>query len=317
MPTKYPRKRIDFEFKELVRIPGKQNLYNCKIVPDPQRYEHRIVDGIDYLYDKFDKELIGPYEETMQEITRNMKGVPVGMIRPKITDFLYYVGQRKAIVRNLLDGQQEVGYQHKDASDDFLAKLVNDHEAWFVILCIDIKGSTKMSQQISSKDNAKVIMVFLQEMASLVGNYNGFVLKYVGDGLIAYFPILVFPGMDDTAVDCAIAMKRMIHEGINPLLKDRGLPEIHFRIGIDSGDALVQTVGDAAVKMHKDLIGFTINLATKIQSAAPGDGIVIGDATLRGLHFAKRKRFQVFKPNRWKYKMTPDSPEMYPIHLLS
>jgi adenylate cyclase len=125
----------------------------------------------------------------------------------------------------------------------------------FVILSIDLKGSTKMSQELSLETNAQIISLYLREMALVVEKFNGYVLKYVGDGLIAYFPEPNMIGMTDNALDCAATMKKMILFGLNSALKDRKLPTLSFRIGLDSGEAMVKTIGAESGKIHKDLIG--------------------------------------------------------------
>jgi class 3 adenylate cyclase len=58
-----------------------------------------------------------------------------------------------------------------------------------------------LSQQLSSQRNAILIDLFAKEMSAIVSNYRGYVLKYLGDGLIAYFPIFDYVPMDDAAVD--------------------------------------------------------------------------------------------------------------------
>ena len=74
-----------------------------------------------------------------------------------------------------------------------------------------------------------------------------------------------------------------------------------IRIGIDSGEAIVAVVGDSTSKQHKDLIGLTINLTTKIQSKAQENQIVIGATTARNLHVNWRRRLQEYKPSDWNY----------------
>ena len=64
-------------------------------------------------------------------------------------------------------------------------------------------------------------------------------------------------------------------------LNDKDLPSIGVRIGLDSGEAIIMTVGSKVSKTQKDLIGQTINLAAKIQSLADPNQILAGEATMR------------------------------------
>ncbi|HKG89258.1 MAG TPA: adenylate/guanylate cyclase domain-containing protein, partial [Nitrososphaeraceae archaeon] len=203
---------------------------------DPERYDTLMIDDIEYLYDRFDKVLI-PHKETMEFFMRNMKGSIFYWIRPKIDNITSYIDTRLSDIEELLSGKKDLPYKFVDVSEDFLSKLENQYVAKFVIVSIDIKGSTKISQDLPLKDNAAIVRVFSQEMARIVSNYHRFVLKYMGDGLVAYFPIPTFWGMDDNALDCSVTMKYMIENGINPIFQKRRLPRLKFRIGIDSGEA--------------------------------------------------------------------------------
>jgi class 3 adenylate cyclase len=153
-------------------------------------------------------------------------------------------------------------------------------------------------------------------MALLVERFNGFVLKYVGDGLIAYFPEPNMTGMTDNALDCAATMKKMIIFGINPILNKMELPDLSFRIGLVSGEAIVKTIGVESVKSHKDLIGETINLSVKIQSLADTNQILMGESTAIMLHTFWRKKIQKLDLSEWAYKNKATG-RIYPIYLLS
>jgi adenylate cyclase len=70
--------------------------------------------------------------------------------------------------------------------------------------------------------------------------YNGYVLKYVGDAVIAFFALgfnryLTF----DKAVRCAKWMINVVKYGINPILIKYGYPELSVKIGIDVGENVV------------------------------------------------------------------------------
>ena len=69
----------------------------------------------------------------------------------------------------------------------FLRRHVNE-KVRLVILYIDICDSTKMSLLLSTTDFALIVKVFSQEIAFAVRSYGGYILKYVGDAVIAVFP---------------------------------------------------------------------------------------------------------------------------------
>lgn len=104
-----------------------------------------------------------------------------------------------------------------------------------------------MSTILSLRDLTAILQVFTQEMTIVVINNHGYILKYVGDAIIAYF--LVTKDNDDNnnnndfqivsgnAISCRLNMLIIIvQQGINPILKECGFPEVHVKIGIDSGE---------------------------------------------------------------------------------
>src|SRR5574341_690017 len=126
-----------------------------------------------------------------------------------------------------------------ELAEKFLRRHVNNRVK-LVILYADIEGSTRMSMTISTKSLASIVQVFSQEMAMLTSSYGGYVLKYVGDAVIAFFP-----GEFDSkkactnAVKCARSMLKVVAEGLNPAFIDNALPKIGIKVGVDSGENLV------------------------------------------------------------------------------
>jgi class 3 adenylate cyclase len=155
--------------------------------------------------------------------------------------------------------------------------------------------------------------VMLYELSNIIPLFRGHVLKYTGDGLIAYFPEPGFTTKNDLAIDCALTLRRLVYFALNPLLREIQYPNIDVRIGLDSGQAYVLTIGSPATKQHMDIIGSVVSIAAKIQSVANPGGVFLGQATLQSLHTQWRVRCAEWPlPDNWPYK-TLDG-EMYRIH---
>jgi class 3 adenylate cyclase len=58
-----------------------------------------------------------------------------------------------------------------------------------VVLHVDLVGSTKMSMTLSIDKLSAIIRAFAQEISSAISSYGGYVLKYIGDAVLAYFVI--------------------------------------------------------------------------------------------------------------------------------
>jgi len=311
MPTEKATFRMDFE-QEVISMDEKTGVVKSQLVPNPDRYKYtRTDDGQEGYLDKFDKVFIPM--ELIKKLASQIKGQPIYYSQPSIKNGNEYVITRRAELEKTR--LNNTPFEYKDVSEDFLERLKQE-KMQFVILSIDLKGSTTMSQALTPESYSKLISFFSREMTLIVSKFNGYVLKNTGDGLIAYFPEPNFIGMNDNAIDCAITMKKMIIFGLNPILNKQKLPALSFRIGLDSGEAVVSTLGAENIKMQKDLIGETINIAAKIQSCAGENQILLGESTTVHLHTFWRKIIKRFKePDNWTYK-DKKTGQTYPLYQL-
>ena len=253
--------------------------------PDPRRYEWQTVKGTRYLYDKMDG-LRFP-EDVVKRFAEGLRDQPMCFQPAKISDAVAYVQERRPVILAMLRGEQSVP-TFSDPSDEFLRTLETDRLE-FVILSLDLVGSTKLATELPEAEYLNTVQTLLREISEAVPLFHGHVLKYTGDGIIAYFPSPSFITKNDLALDCALTLRRLVHDGLNPMLQDLDRSPIDVRIGLDSGEAAVVAIGSPATKQHKDLIGDVVSLACKIQSCAPAGGIALGDVTLRNLHVGWRE----------------------------
>jgi class 3 adenylate cyclase len=188
-----------------------------------------------------------------------------------------------------------------------------------VILNIDLVESTKLSMILPVDKFATIIRTFAQEMSSLVTSYGGYVLKYVGDAVLAFFIVGSTPASENrmympcmNAVSCACAMIRVIRQGVNPILQQSDYPELKVRIGIDAGENVVVQYGRDTFtqnekiifkKPHLDILGYTISIASKITAMAKPDQIMIGQLVYNVLEEEQKCTFHKLSitPELWNY----------------
>jgi len=300
--------RMDF-VQEVISIDDDKKTFTVRLIPDPKRYEWKNIDGKRYLYDKFDKAVFP--EKVFADFAKQLAGKPMYLQRQEIDDAEKYIQERIPLIRERLKSNEEPAI-FEDKSEVFLESLATDNLG-FVIMCVDLAGSTKLSTSLDSKKYAKLISVILYEMSEIVPKFHGHVLKYTGDGLIAYFPEPSFIIKNDLALDCSLTIRRLIYSGINQVLEENGYPRLNIRIGLDSGNAYVIAIGSPKTKRHKDIIGSVVSLAVKIQSLGnPGD-ILLGDITARNLHTMWREICEEIKLKEdWQYKGADGKP--YKVH---
>ncbi|WP_158385478.1 adenylate/guanylate cyclase domain-containing protein [Candidatus Nitrososphaera evergladensis] len=171
-----------------------------------------------------------------------------------------------------------------------------------VVLYVDIDGSTKLTQSVPSTQLALILQLFSQEMSLLVSNYGGYVLKYVGDAVIA-----LFPAEHDVeracknALECGWTMLEAIGGGINPALKSHGLPELGIKVSMDYGEVLVVLYGKSLENSHIDIIGSNISMAAKMLAFAPSGSIIMGMRARDNLGKAGGKDIQEIHDPDWSY----------------
>jgi adenylate cyclase len=81
-----------------------------------------------------------------------------------------------------------------------------------------------------------IIRAFSHEVTSVIQSYGEYILKYVGDAVIVFFPQGQTGSLLGTnSVKCGRAILRVINNGINPVLNQYEFPELSVKIGIDEG----------------------------------------------------------------------------------
>ena len=155
-------------------------------------------------------------------------------------------------VRKTLEGKPEFVMSLVE-TQNVLKKLAK-YKTTFVVLHVDLVGSTKLAMKLPIDRLTMMIQAFNQEMSIIVKAFGGYILKYVGDAVLAFF---VLPGHKSeakeaciNAVNCAKYMLQIAREAINPILNQYHCPEINLRIGIDVGEnAIIQSGWD----IHPDI----------------------------------------------------------------
>jgi class 3 adenylate cyclase len=215
-----------------------------------------------------------------------------------------------------------------------------------VILNIDLVGSTKMSLNLPIDRLTTIIRAFAQEMTILISMYGGYVLKYIGDAVLAFFVVDTKNTKDSydnenkakdrinnndnfdslsysNVISCAYTMIKVVQEGINPILNQNDYPDLKVRVGINFGEIAVVRYGidideynNMVLKRpHLDLIGYTISIAVKMTSLAKPDHIVIGEDLFSMLEGKLKGAFKQLSitPDLWNYS-TETTGKIYSIY---
>jgi adenylate cyclase len=184
-------------------------------------------------------------------------------------------------------------------SDQFLRK----HAAQrldFAVIYFDLVNSTRMSTELAPDFLSKIVTVFSQEVSYIIEHFGGFVLKFVGDASIGYFPSS--QNFDDMVL-CGESVVYVVRNAINPLLLQMGHSGIEVKVTSDYGQHTIVRYGSDRERSHVDIISATMNLAAKMQSVTRGGQMVIGDSLYKKLSHDLQRRFEKVNLDqiKWNY----------------
>jgi class 3 adenylate cyclase len=143
------------------------------------------------------------------------------------------------------------------------------------ILFCDVVGSTALATRLDPEDLRDVIGSYHRCAADVLTRFGGFVAKYMGDGILAYFG---YPEAHEDDAERAVRASLAIIGAVGQL----ALPlRLELRIGIATGLVVVGDLTGTGAAQERGVVGETPNLAARLQSVATPNGIVIADATRR------------------------------------
>jgi adenylate cyclase len=154
----------------------------------------------------------------------------------------------------------------------------------------DIRGFTRMSENMQPERVVEVLNEFFTEMTDLLFDNGGTLDKYLGDGIMALFGApIAKPDDAERAVKTAVEMQRALRR-LNYGWEERGQKAMQMGIGVNSGPVTAGNIGSAK-RMDYTCIGDAVNLASRLCAHAAGGQILISHSTFEYLNgkFTARK----------------------------
>ncbi len=148
-----------------------------------------------------------------------------------------------------------------------------------VMFC-DLVDSTALSRQLDPEDLQDVIRRFLDACSQAIGRLNGYIAKYMGDGMLIYFG---YPHAHENDAERAVHAGLAILDTVRALNLDNPHPQfgIAARIGIATGQVVVGELMGQGTAQERTVFGETPNLAARLQALAKPDQFIIDPATKR------------------------------------
>ena len=150
------------------------------------------------------------------------------------------------------------------------------------VLFSDIRGFTSMSERMEPSKVVKLLNSFFDKMIDVVFKYNGTLDKIIGDELMVLYGAPLKKADDIlNAVKTAKEMFTTLDE-FNVKMLEEGYPELNIGIGINYGKVICGNIGSEQ-QMNYTVIGDTVNLASRLCSAAKPGEIIISDSVYKNL----------------------------------
>jgi class 3 adenylate cyclase len=181
------------------------------------------------------------------------------------------VGHRRKLLAAIAALRSVIG----PVPDTSAAASAAERRQLTVMFC-DLVGSTELSARLDPEDLREVIAAYHRAVAEIVAGIDGFVAKYMGDGVLVYFG---YPQAHEDDAERAVRAGLGVIDAVGRL--DVGSVRLQARVGISTGLVVVGDLIGAGSAQEQSVVGETPNLAARLQALAEADAVVIAASTRR------------------------------------
>ena len=207
--------------------------------------------------------------ETLKQALLIAEGLHDDLLVQRVQDELHQVNPVEALKIAI---QRQVG---REAA--MMTTSLRGHQEQVTVLFSDIKEFTRFSAVTPPMTVVDTLNEYFWEMTRVVTERNGYVDKFIGDGLMVVFRGEAKGHHSYRAVLTGVTMLERLAE-LNRERRRLGLWEIQVRVGIHTGEAIIGNIGSYD-KMDYTAIGSTVNLAQRLEAYARPNTVLISKAT--------------------------------------
>ena len=167
------------------------------------------------------------------------------------------------------------------------------------VVFVDLVGFTERSERLDPEDVRAFLAPYHDLVRTELESFGGVVEKFIGDAIVAVFGAPIAYGDDpERAVRAALAVRDAVAD-----LDARSLRlDLRLRVAVNTGEALV-TLGARPELGEAMVAGDVVNTASRLQSAAPENGVIVGRETYAATHDAIE--YETAEPVHAKGKAEP------------
>ena len=212
---------------------------------------------------------LGQYESAFRANDVDAQVLPRLTAEDLISIGVTSVGHR----RRLLDAIVALGAEAPPATVPIPA--VAERRQLTVMFC-DMVGSTALSARLDPEDYREVIAAYHRAVAKIIAESDGFVSRYMGDGVLVYFG---YPQAHEDDAERAVRAGLACIDAVGRL--DVKSVELQARVGIATGLVVVGGLIGEGSAQEQSVVGETPNLAARLQTLAEPGTVVIAAGTRR------------------------------------
>ena len=221
---------------------------------------------------------LGKYAEVFTENEIDFRALPK-LSEEDLVALGLPLGARRSLqaaVEELAD--QLVFLPQRDSSQPSATPTEAERRQLTVMFC-DLAGSTELSQTLDPEDLREINRTYQDECTIAIERFDGYVARYMGDGVLAYFG---YPRAHEDDAERAIHAGLAITNAIKTLNQnydDNETVDLGVRVGIATGPVVVGDLIGEGASQESAVVGETPNLAARLQSEADINCVVIGPQT--------------------------------------
>lgn len=225
--------------------------------------------------------VVDDLSDPLLTLTASMKAYQNGSFQPVMLQRYLHRGDELGLLADSLSQLIETVQEQKHSQNRLLASLsrffpdayldllqknsieeiqLGDHiSAEMAVLFSDIRSFTSISEKMTPSQNFSLVNNYLKLVSPVVQQNNGFIVKFLGDGVMAVFPYRV-----EDALQAAIAKLRLVAERREEI-QPANLPVLEIGIGIHTGHMMVGMIGEEH-RIQGDAFSDNVNLTARIES---------------------------------------------------
>ncbi len=167
--------------------------------------------------------------------------------------------------------------------------LLGDHVSTHMsVMFSDIRGFTTLSEKMTPQDNFSFVNSYLNRISPIIREHSGFIVKYLGDGMMA-----VFPQSAADCIDAGIAKLKMLRT-YNVERESRGDLPLQIGIGVNHGAMMLGMVGESG-RMQGDVLSDAVNIAARLEGLTKQFGVsfIVSESTINSISDTSKYNIRV------------------------